>query len=253
MGLAASQSRLILLTARHSTLEYRGQIINQRRLDLSVQTDQIAEQYNNSLSNRRLYVTNADGSQSQINVMALVNGNYTDPNSGQVEQNSGAMGELIFDRNGDEIGWQSDNQGNVTIAQPGDPNYVSPAELEQGLRDGSFFLVDPTKMPVADPTNTSDPGNWWNLTGQDMIAATQAASVDWRTLPGINDQLYTDDDEEASAKYEYETDLIHTEDQQLELELKDIDTEHKAVETEIDAVKKVIDKNIEMSFKTFSA
>lgn len=44
----------------------------------------------------------------------------------------------------------------------------------------------------------------------------------------------------------------HSIDRGLELELKDVDTQHKEVETEIDAVKKVIDKNIDMTFKTFA-
>lgn len=40
-------------------------------------------------------------------------------------------------------------------------------------------------------------------------------------------------------------------DKALELQLKRIDTQQQAVSTEIDAVKKVIQKNIEGSFKTF--
>lgn len=44
---------------------------------------------------------------------------------------------------------------------------------------------------------------------------------------------------------------LETEDRKLELNLKTIDTQHNAVQTEYDGVKKVIDKNIETSFKTF--
>ena len=45
---------------------------------------------------------------------------------------------------------------------------------------------------------------------------------------------------------------IHSQDQVLEMQLKDIDTQHNAVQTEIDSVKKVIDKNIDSTFKTFA-
>lgn len=41
-------------------------------------------------------------------------------------------------------------------------------------------------------------------------------------------------------------------DRNLELDLKNVDTQHQEVQTEMDAVKKVIDKNIEMTFKTFA-
>lgn len=44
---------------------------------------------------------------------------------------------------------------------------------------------------------------------------------------------------------------IQAQDKSLELKLKQVDVDHKAIETELDAVKKVIDKNVETSFKTF--
>ena len=47
------------------------------------------------------------------------------------------------------------------------------------------------------------------------------------------------------------TSLIQQEDRQLELRLKQLDTEQNALSTEIDAVKKVVDDNVESSFKTF--
>lgn len=47
------------------------------------------------------------------------------------------------------------------------------------------------------------------------------------------------------------TEIIQQEDRTLELKLKQLDTEHNALQTEIDAVKKVCDKNVEDTFKTF--
>ena len=47
------------------------------------------------------------------------------------------------------------------------------------------------------------------------------------------------------------TSIIHQQDRQLELRLKQLDTEQSALSTEIDAVKKVVDDNVEKSFKTF--
>ena len=41
-------------------------------------------------------------------------------------------------------------------------------------------------------------------------------------------------------------------DQSLELQLRRVDTQQQAVQTELDAVKKVIDKNVELTFKTFA-
>ena len=47
------------------------------------------------------------------------------------------------------------------------------------------------------------------------------------------------------------TSLIHQEDQQLELRLKQLDTEQNALTQEMDAVQKVVKDNVEKSFKTF--
>lgn len=47
------------------------------------------------------------------------------------------------------------------------------------------------------------------------------------------------------------TSAIQAEDRALELQLRQLDTEQKALSTELDSVKKVIEKNIESTFKTF--
>ncbi len=61
------------------------------------------------------------------------------------------------------------------------------------------------------------------------------------------------------AAYDYqverinqETRIIQTQDKSLELKMKQLDTEHNAIQTEMDAVQKVLQKNIEGSFKTFA-
>lgn len=46
--------------------------------------------------------------------------------------------------------------------------------------------------------------------------------------------------------------VIQQQDKTLELHLDQLDTEQQAIQTELDAVKKVIDKNIEETFKTFA-
>jgi hypothetical protein len=45
---------------------------------------------------------------------------------------------------------------------------------------------------------------------------------------------------------------LQNQDKKLELDLRRVDTQQQAVQTEIQAVQKVIDKNIDMSFKTFA-
>ena len=58
--------------------------------------------------------------------------------------------------------------------------------------------------------------------------------------------------EKAIADINAQTSIIQQEDRTLELRLEQLDTEQNALATEMEAVKKVIDDNIETTFKTFS-
>ena len=68
-------------------------------------------------------------------------------------------------------------------------------------------------------------------------------------------QLMTknDDFELARVEAEYETAMneIQNKDKRFDLELQTIDTEHQAIQTEMDSVNKVMDKNIDRTFKIF--
>ena len=82
------------------------------------------------------------------------------------------------------------------------------------------------------------------------------------TTTTLTDQDAYDD---AMNQYEYEKytydqaiqdinskiEIVQAEDKNLELRLKQLDTEQDAISTEIDSVSKVIEKNVESSFKTF--
>ncbi len=86
------------------------------------------------------------------------------------------------------------------------------------------------------------------------------------TLP-LNTETITDEDayNDAMNQYNYDmqvyekkladinakTEQIQEQDRTLELRLRQLDTEQEALQTEMEAVKKVIDKNIESTFKTF--
>ena len=45
--------------------------------------------------------------------------------------------------------------------------------------------------------------------------------------------------------------IVQAKDKNLELRLKQLDTEQDAIQTEMNAVQKVIEKNVESTFKTF--
>lgn len=194
MGLAASQGRMLTLTGRKSDLEYRAQIISNRRMMLAMQTSQLAGNYSNALSNRKMEVK-VDGKNVALSVanLSLVN-----------------MKPVFTD-------------GTAV------PNNMASEAIEEGLRNG-VITMNYINKPADAKTN----------------------DVDWKTSTIIEDKLFTEDDAAANAEYEYLSAQLQAEDKRMELEMKNIETQHKAVETEFESVKKIVDKNIEMSFKAFS-
>lgn len=68
----------------------------------------------------------------------------------------------------------------------------------------------------------------------------------------INGQANMTPDNPAMVQLQKRIEAIQQIDKRLELMLKRVDTQEQAVQTEIAAVQKVIDKNIDSSFKTFA-
>ena len=91
--------------------------------------------------------------------------------------------------------------------------------------------------------------------------------VSYKTIPleadtVTDDKAYQDAfNQYEYAKFEYDkaqqeinakTEIIQQQDRDLELKLQRLDTERKQITTEIEAVEKIIQENIEGSYKTFS-
>lgn len=75
--------------------------------------------------------------------------------------------------------------------------------------------------------------------------------ISWDTCSELSEQMDESDLAEIKANYDYKLSKIDNQDKKYDLELKQIDTEHTALQTEVESVKKVIDKNIEATFKSF--
>ena len=78
--------------------------------------------------------------------------------------------------------------------------------------------------------------------------------MDWRAdeTEKFSQRNFTEDDSKVLAKYEAETAEIQAQDKILESQEKNIETQHKAIETELESIQKVIQNNIEKTFKIFS-
>ena len=231
MGIAANQARLLSLTARKCDLESQMQIILNNKLNTSKETQSIADNYNNAISNRRLFIFKPSTSATTSNYQDL-------------------SAQNLY------------NAGGLLLATKSGKNYVQvdvsdKTAVEKGLRDGTIYLVKAADVKTQDPKSIVFDKDYGGTT-DGILNATSAPTntnweiIDWRTNPNIMDELDKSDDAAAQQNYERLMKTLDTKEATLDLEMNSIQTAHSAITNEIESVKKVVTKNTEESFKYFS-
>ena len=364
MGLAASQARLLLLTARKSDLEYRAQCITNTEMVLAMQTEQVAREYSNKISNTALFF-NVGGMGSEGKALTAkdidsifdgayvlyINGqpwhysesnklstslkpfngfDYTNDelkkllNTGIAEIRDPKTGKSlnVFDNpdlpaalyvpaqhrevdsslnpnfsintpiNDKEVVYDMDDvkkssNRDVRISSGVMADYLS--EIKNGtfdlfvngekirpdlIRDDlSFGVVEGvSSKKVIDGIFIGQKVDWQkidegsvsrkNYSALELIEMINNGVAEIRNAKGevvslsgntsFTESYYTDDDAAAEAEYKRKTASIQVKEKRLQMELNQIEAQQKACDTEIDSVKKVMDKNIERTFKVFS-
>ena len=248
MGLAASQARLLLLTARKSDLEYRAQQITNSEMILAMQTEQIAREYSIKISNQAIFYTegtSADQASKCLSAADIAN------------LGTGGMFTL-FERGADGM-W---HQWTASPTSTTEKIYKNAEGQEITESEYNILPADEqaTYQDTGLTTNNTTKGVNYNalqlLEGiKNGTLKIMNASGEEMSLSGNNgftQSYYTDDDREAEAEYEQKTASIQVKEKRLQNDLNQVETQQKACDTEIDSVKKVMEKNIERTFKVFS-
>ena len=127
-------------------------------------------------------------------------------------------------------------------------NALARVEQDSSGRYMSLFIfeTDAEGNPISDKDG--------NPLGTEYSLATSTSTDDNAYKDAMNQYYYDKAKyEQAIQEINAKIEVVQTQDKDLELKLKQLDTEENAISTEIDAVKKVISKNVESSFKTFNA
>ncbi len=158
------------------------------------------------------------------------------------------------------------NQPVLAYTLNGQTYFITAAEYKDG--EGTYFSSSSYVQSVGHQETVSYPcifttsstGRYQTLTVTDNNGITHEFSLDVQTVQ--DEEAY----QQAMLDYEYEqaqyqkqvqdinakTEALQQEDRTLELRLKQLDTEQNAIATEMDAVQKVIEDNVESTFKTFA-
>ncbi len=286
MGLAASQGRFLCLTARNNDLVYEGQQISQQRMALADKTKEIADQYNDKMNNKKMQaVVLENGSEvvKDLSYDLLVNqddfsglgmrivnqdGNIVVPgdfievttreaNKPAETKRYYSTEDFIKSNFTDLTDEEKVNLSTKTLSElkshydslNGYTSENSPVKLNPILAAGEHTHIDPDCLKNSYLQEKLISGEW---TLEKANAKGTWDSEVWRGSSRIAEVYDTSDDAQAEAEYESEMLALQKRDKVLELRLEEVQTEQNAVETEVESIKKVIDKNIEDSFKTFA-
>ncbi|MBR1977696.1 hypothetical protein IKA15_05410 [bacterium] len=247
MGMSASQTRVLMLTARQNDLEYQAQQILQAKLAASRQAEDAAAAYEEKISNTHFITKRHEGDELvQYNVtydQVAQNGFYLVNRDGKIvlpsstlsedmRENPKAYGvEYIDIKSGsNDRNYNAIVDKNLKYDEGGAASYI-----KEMIEKGEYTLC--RKNTAAEIANSED-----DLTHK---YTTFAASASFAEV------YYTADDAAAEAEYNSITKKLETMEKKLDMQMEQIETERSAIKTEKESVEKVVKENVESTFKTF--
>jgi len=284
MGLAASQARFLGLTARKSNVEYEGQQVNQQRTALANESASLYSQLTNLAVPTPPDITNYYKTEysfkyndTTYTMTSLPVKNSDGKYTLGVSYNSiePAYRELSTD-----AGIDFSNSSNSTLA-----NF---SDLQKELKKQGKTVDNDTPVQAFSSNNNyyyKVNGTTYQYHANEItnsrvyngvtLKYNQSGDFESVTIPELSENAISVSttnlqdseaydlamNEYSKAYNEYEkkmaainakTETIQQQDKALELRLNQLDTEQNAISTEMDAVNKVIEKNVQSTFKTFA-
>lgn len=236
MGLSASQSRMLTLTARLSDLELKAQRTQEAKIRLAEQSTEASKNYMDALNAQRL--------------------KFNGYSTGSVDATIRSITESGIYRVADGLGKSFvciDKETNQ-LDVDGNPLQVGTWYIQD--KQGDFVRADSKGM---DQKNFDDT-EWLLEQLQLSNLYIQKYNKDndvWEDHSYTSSSVFTTEEDDsnvakAESEYEYAMAQIQEKDKRFDLELDNINTEHQAVKTEMESVKSVINDNVQKSFTIFS-
>lgn len=223
MGLSASQARYLALTARKSNVEYQIQQLTQEKLMLANQIEAEANLWSDGMNIQHLYYDPQGTGSSTTDLPRLTYQIVT----GSIDDGGLAMRV-------------ADSYGRIVVTE-----LPEPMPEGQTVED---YVVEPYATQADYFEDNLKTGNWFiQKRGDDGEWLDQSLDGSSFIYQGVDQGDFN----VANTEYERKVESLESIDKKFDLQIQQLATEQSALETEMDSVKKVIDKNIEETFKTF--
>ena len=273
MGLAASQARLLNLTARMHDIEYKAQNLEAQKLQMANESTQVYKEYEAALNKQKVQFKHigADGSAvyKDASVQTLLDAGY---------RIKILNGNTWFDFR--EV---DGNNTFGTFAETATALTIRANEFE-GSKEGDEVEKDGVLYKLAEtPSDTAVSVQVFEFTEAPADIGTNLGNIDFNSTEVLrnlveagfivfekpmsdgtfeevniatdtNMQEVSDETElkKAEAKYEADMRKIDAKDKKFDTDLAAMEAERNAIKTEIDTLKTVAKDNVDRTFKLFS-
>ncbi len=247
MGLSASQARFLQLTGRKSNTEYQAQQISFQRLQVANKLSDASNEYQDKMANRKIMYSYNDGSGAKKIDLTYQNyKNFINQQQGSTA-NSQEKYYLVTQTGKIVVGSEEEKAQlmNTDLDQDGQPKFqATDFIIAENLDDVDLFQNSIKEGVYLFSKWEQQKDNSWGL----------SSPQGWETMGtgAMTEELDTSDDAQAEADFQKTQTKLQKLDKKLELRLDQLETERQAIQTEIESVSKVIDDNVESTFKVFS-
>ena len=268
MGLAASQCRILYLTARQSDVEYQMMAIAEQQQRLTTETQQISTEYANAIDDKNIKIRLADAESSTgYTFENITYGNLKDAGYYLVD----ALKDAIY------LKAETSDDGKITwdVPKDADGNPVSQVYTVNGntvtdedgntttndnnLDNGQYIKVGDKYYALRDAKAYVEHYKFINnkvTEGSINLAKIEGTGI--KRYPNYlsNDDMRVDfdtsNDAAAYAKYTAAMNKINAKDKELETELNLLETEQTAITKELESIDTIIKDNVEKSYGIFA-
>lgn len=274
MGLASSQARLLTLTSRMHSVEYKAQKLEAEKLQLANDSDKAYNTYLTALDATKLQyrVVNNDGSTS------FENATFTKLTQAGFLFN--VNGVVCYDLEGVKKAMKSEYDIDLsnslgdsytlltTLVQEG---YVVIMEKNAEASDAYSYFADTGRLQYDNAVDDNQDWSYgikndtdgvrigdttFNNGAQGVDVYNELFKVFGDTTPSTSTKLQEVSNEidlkKAEATYEAEMDKINKKDTRYDTELSQLETERNAIKEEMEALKNVAKENVDRTFKVFT-
>ena len=275
MGLAASQARLLSLTARMHDIEYKAQNLEAQKLQMANQSQQVYKEYEDALNKQKVQFKHigADGSAvyKDASVQTLLDAGYqikilngstwfdyrTVAGAGMFGTFSETATALTVDAgkyDGYKAGNEIEENGVLyKIAETPADNATSIQVYQYTQGNGELEKIDLNSTEVLrnlveagfiifeKPTLDTDENG--NTLYSEVNIATDT------NLQEVSDETEL---KKAEAKYEADMRKIDAKDKKFDVDIAALEQERNAIKTEMETLKTVAKDNVDRTFKLFS-